>query len=332
MPEIVLCLGKDYAGTPRPEKGKSRLDLIDDYVVIDIETTGLDSRFDDIIELAAVRVSNAQITDKFQSLVKPGQPIPPYITDLTGISDQMVAGASLLESTLPQFLSFVGDSIVVAHNANFDINFIYDFARLLDLPPFSNDFIDTLRLSRRLFPQWDNHKLGTLTQELNIPRAEEHRALSDCIQASRCYEAMKAYAKEHNVVLRQSLRKSYGALSKSISPQSNNFNPDSPLYGKTFVFTGALDGMTRREAMQRVIDFGGFCADSVTKGTDFLVLGSTDYCSSLKGGKSNKQKKAEKMKRDGFEIEVISENVFYDMLADASSDAETAEATADAEK
>lgn len=312
MQGVVFCFGKDYANSLRPQKGQSLLTLADDYVSLDIETTGLDSHFDEIIELAAVRVSNSQVVEQFQTLVKPEQPISPYITDLTGISDLMVANAPSLEDALPKFLSFVGHSIVIAHNANFDINFIYDFTRLFDLPPFSNDFIDTCRLSRRIFREWENHKLATLIKNLSIAQTVEHRALSDCIQVHLCYEAMKQHIQANQIDL--SAQKNYSTLSRQISPTTDQFDPDSPFYGKVFAFTGALERMTRRDAMQIVVDSGGLCGDGVTQKTNYLVLGNNDYCASIKDGKSSKQKKAEKMKLDGFDIEIISENVFYDMM------------------
>ncbi len=313
MQEIAICLGKDYAGAPRPNKGQSLLALLDNYVAIDIETTGFDSRFNDIIELAAICVSNGQITGKFQSLVKLDYEIPPYIADLTGISDLMISTAPKLCDALPKFLDFVGDSVVVAHNANFDINFIYDYTRLFDLPPFSNDFVDTCRLSKRAFPEWENHKLETLIRNLGIAETVEHRSLSDCIQAHRCYEAIKDYVRIHDINL-STHYSHFNSMSRHITATTNHFNPDSPVYGKLFVFTGALERMTRQEAMQVVVDAGGQCGDGVTQKTDYLVLGNTDYCAALKGKKSNKQKKAEKLKTDGLDIEIISENVFYDMI------------------
>lgn len=87
----------------------------------------------------------------------------------------------------------------------------------------------------------------------------------------------------------------------------------NPLYHSVCVFTGTLEKMTRREAMQIVKDLGGECGDSVTKKTNYLVLGNNDFCKTIKGGKSNKQKKAEKLKLEGIDINVISESVFYEM-------------------
>ena len=101
---------------------------------------------------------------------------------------------------------------------------------------------------------------------------------------------------------------------RTLSGNPEALRTDSPLYGRVVVFTGALEKMTRKEAMQLVADLGGINADSVTKKTNFLVLGNNDLCSSIKDGKSSKHKKAEKYILGGADLSIIPENVFYDML------------------
>ena len=106
--------------------------------------------------------------------------------------------------------------------------------------------------------------------------------------------------------------------SKDISTENTEFDETHPLYGKLCVFTGTLEQMKRKEAMQRVGDLSGSVADSVSKKTNYLILGNNDYCPLIKDPdkKSSKQKKAEKLKLAGNDIEIISENVFYDMLVE----------------
>lgn len=313
MAGVTFCLGEDFANSVRTDKGKSKLDLLDNYISIDIETTGLDSHFDEIIELGAVRVSDGIVVEQFQTLVKPKQMIDSFISELTGITNDMVSSAPSIDQALPSFLDFIGDSTLLGHNVNFDINFIYDFSRLLKLPPFSNDFIDTLRIVRRVYPDWSNHKLQTMVKNLNITESIEHRALSDCLNTHLCYEQIKRYIKENNISL-VALWEHYNAMSKQITAQTDQIDTENPIYGRVFAFTGTLEKMSRREAMQYVVNLGGICGDGVTKETNFLVLGNNDYCKSIKGGKSSKQKKAEKLQIDGYDIAVISENVFYEMI------------------
>lgn len=306
-----------FNATPvREHKGKSLIETIDNYVVLDLETTGLDPQYDTIIEIGIVRIRQGDIVDRFQTLVNPGFSIDPFITELTGITNEMLSCAPSLRETLPVAIDFMGNDIVVAHNANFDVNFIYESCCDLNLQPFTNNFIDTMRLSRRLFPEFPHHRLSDLVQRFEIADTVEHRAIKDATQTYGCYEHLKHYVTENNIDLIALLRRSASSqTAKDIITDKTEFDESSPVFGKQFVFTGTLEKMVRKEAMQLVVDLGGSCGDGVTKKTNFLVLGNNDYCSTIKDGKSSKQKKAEKLRLSGCDIEIISENVFYDMIA-----------------
>ena len=119
---------------------------------------------------------------------------------------------------------------------------------------------------------------------------------------------------ENSITIESLLPTKNGFSAKDIQASTNNFDETTPVYEKVFVFTGTLERMTRKEAMQLVVDHGGLCGDGVNKKTNFLVLGNNDYCTTIKDGKSTKQKKAEQLKLTGCDIEIISENVFYDMI------------------
>lgn len=299
--------------TKRTHKGKSLLLFPEDYTVVDIETTGFDPMFDEIIEVAGIKYRGRNEVGRFQSLVKPDDGIPDYITALTGITNEMVADAPGIEDVLPRFLEFIGEDIVVGHNVHFDVNFIYDYAEDFELKPFSNDLVDTLRLSRRLYPELQSHKLSALAAHFGVEPDGEHRALADCVTTQKCLSAMDAYAAQ-NGGISESAEDLYRKLSKTIVAETSDFDPDSLIYGRTFAFTGKLERMTRKEAMQAVVNAGGHCTDGVVAETNYLVLGNNDYCKAIKDGKSAKQKKAEKMKLNGADIESISESVFCDML------------------
>lgn len=296
----------------RPNKGKSLLVFPDDYTVIDIETTGLDPLFDDIIEIAGIKYRENKEIERFQSLINPGRKIGDFIVELTGITNEMLLDAPSIETVLPRFLEFVGNDTIVGHNVHFDINFIYDNVENLKMSSFSNDFVDTMRLSRRLYPQMKNHRLATLAENLDVEPNGEHRALEDCITTQRCFSKMKSDAAENEELLGQ--QKNSHSLASMIIAETSDFDLDSPVYDRTFAFTGTLERMPRKEAMQAVVNAGGHCTDGVVAETNFLVLGNNDYCKAIKNGKSAKQKKAEKMRLKGSDIETISEQVFYDML------------------
>lgn len=299
----------------RELKGKSLTAILPDYTVLDIETTGLDPSFDEIIEVSAIRVRGNSVCDTFSSLVKPASPVDDFIVELTGITNEMLDTAPTISDVFPRFIQFVGDDVIVGHNVNFDINFLYDTSSILSLAPFKNDFIDTMRLSRKLFPEAKNHKLGTLAQLFNIPQPVSHRSAADCDTTNSIYRHISQYVSENEIDLSALFaKKRYTCKAADIQAEVDSFGEDSPFFGKVCVFTGVLEKMVRRDAMQIVVNMGGICGDSVTAKTNYLILGNNDYCSSIKDGKSSKQKKAEGLILKGKDLSIISEDVFYDMI------------------
>ncbi len=301
------------AQNTRPHKGASIIATLHDYVVIDLETTGLDPRLDSIIEIAAIRVVGGEIVSQYQTLINPGIEISNFIASLTGITSDMLSGAPAIADALPEFIDYVGQSTVIGHNVNFDINFIYDNCiSILDVP-FVNNYLDTMRLSRRLYVDCAHHRLCDLVERCRVDGDIDHRALSDAIKTNACYTHMRDYARDNGIDLATICSKRNYLSAKDIRAATADTDPDNPVYNKYFVFTGKLD-MPRRDAMQVVVDRGGFCSDAVNKATNYLVLGSTDYCAALRGGKSAKHRRAEQLKLAGQDIEIITEDVFLDML------------------
>ena len=307
------------------QKGKSLINFPSSYTVIDIETTGLSPEWDSIIEVAAVKVKDNLIVDSFSSLVNTpsGVIIDEYIANLTGITQEMINSAPLISDILPKYLAFIGNDYIVGHNVNFDINFIYDKALEYCGFTFSNDYVDTMRLYRRLLPSREHHRLCDLAEEFHLDYTNAHRSLKDCMITQAGIESLKEAALNlHSTIdnfINSCKKKSHSHSSikaSDIHTDKTEFDVTNPFYGKTCVFTGALDKMLRKEAMQIVADLGGTNGDSVTKKTNYLILGNNAYCKTIKDGKSSKQKKAEKLKLSGQDIEIIPENVFYDMLED----------------
>lgn len=187
-------MGDDMGNTnnTRPLKGKSLLCFPDSYVVIDIETTGLSPAYEEIIELAALKVENGKPVSSFQELVYPRMIVSPFIESLTGITNNMLKNARPIEEVINDFISFTGtDTIIVGHNVNFDINFIYDKLMRTDGRAFSNDFVDTLRLARKYLPQLSHRSLGDLTEYFSIEVKTAHRALADCFSTYEVLEKIK---------------------------------------------------------------------------------------------------------------------------------------------
>ena len=148
------------------------------FVVFDIETTGLSSEINHITEIGAVKVENGEITGRWSSFVNPGEPIPPKIVELTGITDEMVADAPKIEDILGSFLDFCKGSVLVAHNAKFDTAFIEKAAAECGLL-YDFSVLDTLCLARCIYPELANHRLNTLSKHLGVLLENHHRAVDD---------------------------------------------------------------------------------------------------------------------------------------------------------
>ncbi|MDD5995019.1 MAG: PolC-type DNA polymerase III [Clostridiales bacterium] len=166
------------------EKGQS---LRDDYVVFDLETTGFSQEKDKIIEIGAVRVKNGKICEKYSTFVNPERGIPERITDLTSITNDMVKEAPTIETVLPEFLEFIGDSVLVAHNAGFDHGFIRQKAKEQGM---ETDFtvVDTVGLARVLFPELAKYKLDNIAKKLKISLENHHRAVDDAGATAEIFE------------------------------------------------------------------------------------------------------------------------------------------------
>lgn len=175
-------------------KGKQIENFPSDYTVVDIETTGLSPGQCEIIEISALKVRDDKIVDSFSSLVKPSKNINSFITNLTGITNDMVQNAPGIVSVLPAFIDFVSDDCLLGHNVNFDINFIYDNWKRHFEKEFSNDFIDTMRLSRK-HCDIKKHNLKSLAEHYNISSVGHHRALKDCEITYNVYKCIKEEAK-----------------------------------------------------------------------------------------------------------------------------------------
>lgn len=317
---IVKDNGNEASQNNRNEKGKNLAVFPDNFCVLDLETTGLSPVYDDIIEIAVLKIRNNTVVDCFSTLCNPGYPIDNIITELTGITNEMLLSAPSLNEVLGETLSFIGEDIIVGHNVNFDINFIYDNSEKILGKAFKNDYVDTMRLFRKIKPELEHHRLKDLIETYNLEGGSQHRALSDCEYTLKGFLAIKNDVSNSYISFDDFyslFKRSYSnkrKLDLSKLEAAGVPNPDSPLYGKVCVFTGTLSQFSRSEAAQLVTNIGGICANGVTKKTNYLILGNNDYCSTIKDGKSNKQKKAEEYKLAGYDIEILPENEFYSML------------------
>ncbi len=179
-------------------KGKLRIEYIKDYVIFDLETTGTSCESDQVVEIAAIKVIDGQVTEEFSTLVNPGRPIPYYASRVNGITDDMVKDAPGFRSVLSEFLAFVGDLPLVGHNIHtFDLRFIYrDSMDFFGSIP-GNDYVDTLTLARIGLPEMKHHTLSDLAIYYGIPTNGAHRALADCRMNQAVYEKLGDLIRNH---------------------------------------------------------------------------------------------------------------------------------------
>ncbi|MBU5437668.1 PolC-type DNA polymerase III [Tissierella sp. MSJ-40] len=170
----------------------------DTFVVFDLETTGLSAINDMITEIGAVKVKDGVIIDTFSQLINPERLIPEKITSITGITNEMVRDKPTIKEVLPDFNKFIEDSVLVAHNATFDIGFMREKMRLSNLS-LHNPILDTLELSRAVFPELKSHKLNIVAKHLNVSLINHHRAVDDATATAEIFLKTMDLLKENGV-------------------------------------------------------------------------------------------------------------------------------------
>ncbi|GIO66864.1 PolC-type DNA polymerase III [Paenibacillus sp. FSL M7-1455] len=176
---------------PKPIELKSAT-----YVVFDIETTGLSITNSKITELAAVKMHEGKEIGRYATFVNPHEKIPYHIQQLTNITDEMVKDAPDLEPVLKEFVEFVGDAVLVAHNARFDVGFIQASLKEYGMPPLDNPALDTLELARLLHPGMKNHRLNTLADKYKVLLESHHRAIDDTVALAGILNGLLADAEK----------------------------------------------------------------------------------------------------------------------------------------
>ena len=185
----------DVKGLIQNEKGQK---IDSEYVVFDIETTGLSPTNNRIIEIGAVRIKDGKIQDTFSEFVNPEVPIPYTITKLTSITDAMVQNAPTIEVILPKFLEYIGDASVVAHNATFDTGFIRENAKRLGLV-FDSTIVDTMTLAHILLPELGKYTLDRLCKQFGVVNEHHHRACDDAAATAEIFVKMIKMIKEKGI-------------------------------------------------------------------------------------------------------------------------------------
>lgn len=184
-------------------QGKLLNEYIEDYVVFDLETTGVSPYNDEVIEISAVKARKGKVVEEFSQLVNPKRTIPFAASRVNNITDDMVSDAPFFDEVLRNFLEFVGEDVLVGHNIqSFDMKFIYRDCERYFHQLITNDYVDTLILAKRCFPEWRHRKLGDLADYYGISTQGAHRALADCRMNQRVFELL---GKEMNTEKKKTL-------------------------------------------------------------------------------------------------------------------------------
>ena len=290
-------------------------------VIVDLETTGLDFNLDQIIEIGAIKVNldTGEILDTFQTFSLPDEvyyfdydsededeeiePEPfeldPFIVELTGITEDMLKDAPSNEEAVDAFFNFAEDYQIWAYNAGFD-------SRFLNQHTFEHKALkDIIPIAKRAFPNLANYKLATVGSHLNVSIEGAHRAVADCLISK---EVLVTGLKIHRE--NPSLRhyEHHFKASDYVATE------DGVFYGKTIVFTGSLVSMTRDNAAVTASKYGFSIGSSVTKKTDYLVVGIQDLHHLAGHEKSSKHRKAEELASEGLQIQIITEDDFLKII------------------
>lgn len=198
-------------GVPIAYNATARNLMQETYIVFDVETTGLSAVYNTIIELAAVKMKDGEVIDRFESFANPHETLSPTIIDLTGITDDMVSDAPEAEEVLKDFKDWCGDDILVAHNASFDMAFLDAGYQKAGLSKAANPVIDTLEMGRMLYPSFKNYRLNTLCKKFNIELVAHHRAIYDAEATGHLLWKMVKDAVEKGII-------THGELNEQSSP------------------------------------------------------------------------------------------------------------------
>lgn len=167
------------------------------YIAFDLETTGLRPAGDRILEIGAVKVEEGEITGSYETFIDCGIPVPPQITQLTGITGEMIKGSPQRDEAVNGFLDFSGEKVLLGHNLPFDYSFMKQNVVNMGLP-YERCGIDTLKIARICLPELPKKSLDRLADYFGIPQEHHHRALDDALTAARLYERLKeAFAEKH---------------------------------------------------------------------------------------------------------------------------------------
>ena len=281
-------------------KGISIREKLNNYTVIDLETTGKYITTCEIIEMSAVKIRFGKIVDTFTTLVKPKNILPKEVTQLTGITLDMLKNAPLITESIEDYVNFIGNDVILGHNiTSFDSNLIYDAYLVYNGLEFNNDMLDTYHYARCCDIDVPDYKLFTLAEYFSVENNNAHRALNDCLVNFEVYECLKPYY--------NGCYKCSSAQSKQEKNQINNDLDLSKFVGKQICLSGNFYSCSKSDMAERLKSIGANIKSDVSSKTDYVIVGNGGNEKWSCGNYGNKIKKALELQEKGKNIKIIKE-------------------------
>lgn len=302
-----------------------------DFIAIDFETAN--SNRNSPCEIGIVKVENFEITEKKSFLIRPKENYFDWMnTQIHGIDEGTVENEPEFDVIYSKIKNDFEKYPILAHNASFDISVLRHTLDLYELPYPKTKYTCTYQMSKASLKGCLSYRLDAISKFLNI-KLEHHRALSD---ANACAEIAIKLFKDNSISDFNQIKDVFrirtgeltnGGYKPSLKIHKNKagykisdlkfeekFQSENPFFEKYVVFTGTLSSMPRKEAQIKVLEIGGKCSGGINNSTNFLIIGDQDYNRYGEGFKSSKLKKAEKLLKEGNEIELLSESQFIEMI------------------
>lgn len=291
-------------------KGAERPEFLDNYTLIDIETTGLSPYRDRVTELGGIKVRNGEIVDQYSHLVayEKSNKVPDFITKLNGITEEKIINEGVpVDEAAHDFRDFIDDDVIIGYNVNFDLNFVYDLAKKYKLPELSNDYVDVLRLARAYYPRERHNRLIDCMQRAGIAQVEQHRGLDDSIDTKKVYDDFRKNFTDDLLASAQSRVKNLDLTADQLEAWQLGFR--NPVNNKNISFSGHIH-MNENDAAKMIANMGGDYQDNVEATTNYLIMGDHDFFK-----RDNPDwNEAKNLNKNGAEIKRLSESFFLNML------------------
>lgn len=291
-------------------KGTERPEFLQNYTLIDIETTGLSPYRDRVTELGGIKVRDGEVVDEYSHLTAydKSNKVPAFITKLNGITEEKIINEGIpVDEAIHDFRNFIGDDVIIGYNVNFDLNFVYDLAKKYRLPELSNDYVDVLRLARAYYPKERHNRLLDCMQRAGIAQVEQHRGLDDSIDTKKVYDDFRDHFTPELLQTAQSKIKNFSLTAGQLLPWQIGFR--NPVNGKKIVLSDHVH-LDQNDGMKMIDNLGGEAQGRLDATTNYLIVGDHDFFN-----KNNADlNAARQLNAQGAEIKRLSESFFLNML------------------